>query len=158
MGAVPDANGPEDTSKDRDDTPPWLSHQRDVLRATFDQDADAYDRSRPVAPDAVFDEVVQRASLSVGSTVVEIGPGTGQATRHLAARGLQVVAVELGPHLAERARANLAAFPDVRVVTASFESWEPGTASFDAVFACNSFHWIDRDSRFVKAANVLRPG
>jgi SAM-dependent methyltransferase len=158
MGGVPDANGPEDVSTDRDVTPPWESDQRDVLRATFDQDAEAYDRSRPVAPDDVFDEVMQRASLSAGSTVVEIGPGTGQATRHLAARGLQVVAVELGPHLAERARANLAAFPNVSVVTASFESWDPGTACFDTVFACNSFHWIDRDIRFVKAATVLRPG
>ena len=80
MGGVPDANGPEDVSTDRDVTPPWESDQRDVLRATFDQDAEAYDRSRPVAPDDVFDEVMQRASLSAGSTVVEIGPGTGQAT------------------------------------------------------------------------------
>src|ERR1700674_3289166 len=139
MGGVPDANGPEDVSTDRDVTPPWESDQRDVLRATFDQGAEAYDRSRPVAPDDVFDEVMQRASLSAGSTVVEIGPGTGQATRHLAARGLDVVAVELGPHLAERARANLAAFPQVSVVTASFESWDPGAARFDGVFACNSF-------------------
>src|SRR4029079_10585510 len=158
MGEFPDANGPEDVSTDRDVTPPWESDQRGVLRATFDEDAEGYDRSRPVAPAEVFDEVMRRASLSAGSTVVEIGPGTGQATRQLAARGLQVVAVELGPHLAERARGNLAAFPNVRVVTASFESWDPGAARFDTVFACNSFHWIDRDVRFVKAATVLRPG
>ena len=80
-----DANGPEDVATDRDVTPPWESDQRDVLRTTFDQDAEAYDRSRPVAPDDVFDEVMQRASLSAGSTVVEIETGTGQATRHLAA-------------------------------------------------------------------------
>lgn len=158
MGRTADASEPEDGSTDRDATPPWEGDQREVLRATFDQDADAYDRSRPVAPDDVFDELVQRASLRAGSTVVEIGPGTGQATRHLAARGLRVVAVELGPHLAERARTNLAAVPSVSVVTASFESWDPGTARFDAVVACNSFHWIDRDVRFVKAAGVLRPG
>jgi SAM-dependent methyltransferase len=158
MGGIRDANEREDLSTDRDVTPPWESDQRDVLRATFDQDAEAYDRSRPVAPGDVFDEVMQRASLSAGSTVVEIGPGTGQATRHLAARGLDVVAVELGPHLAERARANLAAFPQVSVVTASFESWDPGAARFDGVFACNSFHWIDPDIRFAKAAAVLRRG
>ena len=110
MGGIPDANDRNHVSTDRDATPPWEGDQRDALRATFDQDADAYDRSRPVAPDDVFDEVMRRASWSAGSTVVEIGPGTGQATRHLAARGLDVVAVELGPHLAERARANLAAF------------------------------------------------
>ena len=89
--------------------------------------------------------------------VVEIGPGTGQATRQLAARGLQVVAVELGPQLAERARGNLAAFPHVDIVTASFETWDPGSARFDAVFACNSFHWIDPVIRFAKAAAVLPP-
>src|SRR3954471_24531341 len=87
--------------------------------ATFDQDAEAYDRSRPVTPDDVFDEALRLASLDPGSIVVEIGPGTGQATRQLAARGLQVVAVELGPQLAERARRNLAAFPHVDIVTAS---------------------------------------
>ena len=46
--------------------PPWESDQREVLRATFDQDAEAYDRSRPVAPGDVFDEVMQLASLSAG--------------------------------------------------------------------------------------------
>ena len=95
MVEAQDANEPEDGAE-RDVTPPWESDQREVLRATFDQDAEAYDRSRPVAPDDVFDEALRLASLAPGSMVVEIGPGTGQATRQLAARGLQVVAVELG--------------------------------------------------------------
>jgi protein-L-isoaspartate O-methyltransferase len=103
----------------------WTSDQREALRATFDQHAEAYDRSRPVAPDDVFDEALRLTSLAPGSIVLEIGPGTGQATRQLAARGLQVVAVELGPQLAERARANLAGFPHVDIVTASFETWDP---------------------------------
>jgi SAM-dependent methyltransferase len=38
----------------------------------------------------------------------------------------------------------------------SFEAWVPGDATFDAVFACNSFHWVDPDVRFVKAAAVLK--
>ena len=157
MVEAQDANEPEDGAE-RDVTPPWESDQREVLRATFDQDAEAYDRSRPVAPDDVFDEALRLASLAPGSMVVEIGPGTGQATRQLAARGLQVVAVELGLQLAERARRNLAAFPHVDIVTASFETWNPGRARFDAVFACNSFHWIDPVIRFAKAAAVLRAG
>ena len=157
MVEAQDANEPEDVAE-RDVTPPWETDQREALRATFDHDAEAYDRSRPVAPVDVFDEALRLALLPSGSMVLEIGPGTGQATRQLAARGLQVVAVELGPQLAERARANLAGFPHVDIVTASFETWDPGRARFDAVFACNSFHWIDPDIRFAKAAAVLRPG
>src|SRR5207244_6782253 len=96
--------------------PPWHS-ERDALRVTFDEDARAYDRSRPVAPSYVFDDVVDLAGLQPGSAVVEVGPGTGQATRPLAERGLRVLALEIGPQLAARARENLAAFADVEVAT-----------------------------------------
>ena len=40
--------------------------------------------------------------------MVEIGPGTGQATRDLLARGAHVVAVEPGADLAAHLRADLA--------------------------------------------------
>lgn len=136
--------------------PRWETDSRQALRATFDDDAEAYDRSRPVAPAAVFDEAMRRAELAPGCSVVEIGPGTGQATRLLAERGLRVVGLELGTHLAGKARSNLARFPKVTVLTTSFEEWEPGGERFDAVFACNSFHWIDPTTRFTKAAQLLR--
>lgn len=138
-------------------TEPWETDQREPFRVRFDEDPDAYDRTRPVAPDYVFDDAVQLARLEPGSSVVEIGPGTGQATRPLAERGLRIVAVELGPRLAERARQNLAEYSDVTVVSSSFEAWNPDDATFDTVFACNSFHWVDPEVRFVKAAAVLNP-
>jgi SAM-dependent methyltransferase len=123
---------------------PWETDQRTVFRVRFGEDADAYDRTRPVAPDTVFDEIVRLAGWEPGSAVVEIGPGTGQATRPLAQRGLRVVAVEIDPRLAARARENLAGFSDIAVVTSSFEQWAVGRATFDGVLACNSFHfWWD---------------
>jgi SAM-dependent methyltransferase len=135
----------------------WTPAERAVYRATFDDDPDAYERTRPVAPAAVFDEFAALAQLHAGSKVLEIGPGTGQATRPLAARGFRVLALELGPRLAERARQNLADLADVEVVTTSFEAWSPRDQRFDAVFACNSFHWIDPEVRFVRAAAALEP-
>lgn len=51
----------------RANQPGWETDQRDALRTTFDEDADAYARSRPVAPGVVFDEAVQRAALAPGS-------------------------------------------------------------------------------------------
>jgi protein-L-isoaspartate O-methyltransferase len=125
-----------------------------MFRSTFDEDALAYDRARPVAPGYVFDDLVARGGSRPGSSVVEIGPGTGQATRPLAERGLRIVALELGPHLADRARQNLVRFADVELVTTSYEAWDPGSARFDAVFACNSFHWVDPAIRFHKSAAV----
>ena len=63
-------------------------------------------------------ELVEQAGVGAGDLVVEIGAGTGVLTEALARRAGRVVAVEYDPRLAERARARLAGFRNVRVVTA----------------------------------------
>ena len=136
---------------------PWEIGQRGEFRSRFGEDVDAYDRTRPVPPAEVFDDVVELAGLAPGSTVVEIGPGTGQATRGLAMRGLRVLALEIDARLAARATRNLTGLPQATVRTTSFEAWERPDERFDAVFACNSFHWIEPAVRFRKAAAVLGP-
>jgi Ribosomal RNA adenine dimethylase len=61
------------------------------------------------------DDIVRLAGLTPGLTVVEIGSGTGQATRPLAEHHLRILALELDPRLADRARHNLGAFPALRI-------------------------------------------
>ena len=41
---------------------------------------------------------------------------------------------------------------------ATFEDWEPGGRTFDAVTAGQAWHWIDPVAGAAKAARVLRPG
>ena len=132
--------------------------QRHVRRATFDEGAEGYDDARPVAPQEVFDNLVELAALKPGARVLEIGCGTGQATRPLAERGFSILAVELGANLAELARRKLAEYPEVQIVTSSFEDWDPEDELFDAVVSFNAFHWIDPDIRFSKPASVLKTG
>ena len=131
---------------------------RERLRGTFEEVAELYDRARPTYPPAVFDDLVELARLPEGGRVLEVGPGTGKATVDLAARGFEIVAVELGPELAAVARRNLAPFPRAEVVTADFEEWEPGRAGFDAVVAFTAFHWLSQERRFAKPAALLRRG
>jgi SAM-dependent methyltransferase len=128
------------------------------LRTTFDDAPELYDRTRPVAPAELFDDLVELAGLARGSHVLEIGCGTGQATLPLAERGLEVVGVELGAGLAAFARRKLARFPSVRIVTSSFEAWDAGDERFDAVVSVNAFHWIEPDVRYAKTAALLRDG
>ncbi|MDQ3751783.1 MAG: class I SAM-dependent methyltransferase [Actinomycetota bacterium] len=130
---------------------------RDRLKKTFDEDAALYDSIRPGYPDRLFDDLVEGAGLHPGTRVLEVGCGTGQATVPLAKRGLGVVCVEVGDALAAVARENLAAYPQVEVVTAPFEDWDPGGSSFDLVLAATSWHWIDPEVRCSRAAAALRP-
>jgi len=90
--------------------------------------------------------------------VLEIGCGTGQATRPLARLGATIVAVELSAGAAAVARHNLADFPAVTVEVGAFEDWTPPAEPFDLVIAATAFHWIDPAVRCTRTADVLRPG
>jgi SAM-dependent methyltransferase len=79
-----------------------------ALRGGFGADAAVYQRTRPVCPPALFDDLMRLAGLAPGDRVLEIAPGTGQATVPLAERGLAVTAVELDPALAALAGTRLA--------------------------------------------------
>ncbi|MBA2700778.1 MAG: class I SAM-dependent methyltransferase, partial [Chloroflexi bacterium] len=128
------------------------------LRHTFETVAREYDRTRPGYPPALFDDLAELAGLRSGSRVLEIGCGTGQATRALAERGYSVVAIELGAELAALARRKLAAFPKVEIEVAAFEGWPLPAEPFDAVIAATAFHWIEPAVRVRKAAEALRHG
>jgi SAM-dependent methyltransferase len=79
-------------------------HERQRRRLRFDEAADTYARLRPGYPDRLFDDLWDLADLRAPQ-VLEIGCGTGQATLSLLLRGASVFAVELGPSLANLARA-----------------------------------------------------
>ena len=134
----------------------------DDLRAVFDEDAALYDRARPGYPAELMEDLRSFAELGPGSTVIEIGPGTGQATLPLAASGAAVTAVELGSSMAARLRDNVVrAGSDggpVDVVVAAFEEWPLPNHLFDAVVSFTAWHWLDPEVRPAKVAAALRRG
>ena len=128
---------------------------RETLRRTFGRVPELYDRARPTYPAVVFDDLAELARLDRAARVLEIGPGTGQATAELVRRGYDVTGVELSPELAEIARRNV---PEAEIAVADFETWEPERDDFDAVVAFTAFHWLAPDVRFAKPARLLRDG
>ena len=132
---------------------------RHRLKRTFDTVAERYDHARPSYPRALLDRLVAASAIRAGDHLLEIGCGTGIATRPLAARGFDITCVELGPELAAVATRNLADLEDVRVVNAAFETWTPPTEErFALVFAATAWHWLDPDVRYRRAFELLRPG
>ena len=125
---------------------------RQRLRTTFEEVPELYDRARPLYPEQILDDLAALARLPEGARIVEIGCGTGQATLPLAQRGYAVTCVELGERLAAYTRRKLDAFPEVKLVNESFETWMPREVGFDAVVAFTAFHWIDPELRYEKSA------
>ena len=127
-------------------------------RLAFDQVADVYRSARPGYPEALIEDVVSFAALKQDDRVLEIGCGTGQATKSFARRGVFIVAIDPGPEMIRAARGSLADVPNVEFVEATFEAWPATRGEFRLIVAAQSWHWVAHEVRFVKAAEVLSPG
>jgi len=129
-------------------------------RFVYGEVAELYDRARPGYPDELIEDVV-RAAGAPAPRALEAGAGTGKATVAFARRGLRIVALEPNADMAAIASDVCATYPDVDVVVATFEQWQPPAAvagSFDLVAAAQSWHWLAPDLRCTKSAALLRPG
>ncbi|MFI6333644.1 class I SAM-dependent methyltransferase [Streptomyces sp. NPDC050535] len=129
-----------------------------MLRDTFDEVAEVYDRARPAYPAPLVEALIRGAGLTPDSRVLEVGPGTGQLTVPLARLGCRITAVELGPALAAVTRRKLRPFPNARVELSAFEEWSLPTEPFDLVVSATAFHWIDPAVRVPRATAALALG
>ena len=128
--------------------------QPDDVRLSFNEAVEIYDRVRPSYPAELFDALFQM--LPTQPEIVEVGPGTGQATKDLLARGASVLAIEIGPATATRLRSNLPS-DRLRVGVGDFEVMEIAPGQTDAVFSATAYHWISREAQTDRPAAILRP-
>ena len=125
--------------------------------ASFDLDPAGYAAGRPGYPAVVFEVLVERCGLGPGASVIEIGPGTGQATAELLRRGATVHAIEPGAALAEHLVAEHGG-EALTVTVSPFEEADVAEGTADLVVAATSFHWVDTEIGMEKVLSALRPG
>jgi SAM-dependent methyltransferase len=128
------------------------------LGRLFNEVPELYDRVRPTYPDDIFADLATITGLSNQSSVLEVGCGTGQATRTLATLGCHVTAVEPGSGMAALARQRTAGFSNVIVEESTFEDWDDKGRRFDVLLAASSWHWVDPSIGWRRAHDVLDPG
>lgn len=129
-----------------------------ALRRTFNSNAALYHSMRPRYPELLFDTLSAETQLSDDARLLEIGSGTGQATESLAKRNYEITAVELGANLAELGRKALKNYPNVHIITSSFEEIELESESYDLIYSATAFHWIKPEFQFRKPHRLLKNG
>jgi SAM-dependent methyltransferase len=113
--------------------------------------ADLYDRYRPSYPDELIADLA--ALVPAGGHVLDIGTGTGKASRLLVARGVDVLGVEIDAKMAEVARGH-----GVPVEVSGFEAWDDRGRTFDLVVSAQAWHWVQPGPGAAKVGRLLRPG
>ena len=128
-------------------------------RLVFGEVAELYEAKRPTYPEALVDDLAAwAADGSPPPRALEVGAGTGKATRLVAARGVTVVAVEPSAEMAQVARRTTAATGLVEVIEADFEGVDFGGRRFPLVYAGQAWHWIDQPAGYARARSALEQG
>jgi SAM-dependent methyltransferase len=121
----------------------------------FDRAAATYERARPDYPVAALRFLGRVLPIRRGTTVVDLGSGTGKLTRLLAPLGAARVAVEPTPGMR---RVFLETVPEVAVVDGTAEKMPLPTGFADAVVSAQAFHWFRPRPALREIRRVLRPG
>jgi SAM-dependent methyltransferase len=121
-------------------------HRQRERADSFGAAANEYDRHRPEYPTRLIDDLV----ASGAENALDVGAGTGIASHQLASRGVDVLALEPDPRMAE-----VAAGKGIPTQIAKFEEWDAAGQTFDLVMFAQSFHWVDPDVALAKVRRLL---
>ncbi len=118
----------------------------------FSTQTQAYATSRPSYPQALFDDLAERAPAC--DNAWDVACGTGQATAGLSKVFANVTATDASA----KQIANARPLPGVAYRVGSAEDSDLAAASTDLVCIAQALHWLDTPRFYAEAKRVLRPG
>ena len=130
------------------------------FRKIFDDKVppDEFDKWRTRYCDELFADVIECSKLDSGKTVLEIGPGTGQATEPILNSGCSYMAIELGENFTENMNNKFGLYDNFQIVNADFETYDFGNRKFDLIYSAATIQWIPEEVAFSKAYELLKSG
>ncbi|HLY28178.1 MAG TPA: class I SAM-dependent methyltransferase [Aggregatilineales bacterium] len=118
--------------------------------------AQHYDQYRPAPPKIILDILTQLARVERPHCVVDIGSGTGLATRLWADRAGEVIGIE--PSADMRREAESRPLSNVRYQHGLSTQTGLGDSVADIVTVSQALHWMEPVGTFAEVARILRPG
>lgn len=126
------------------------------FRKVFDSIPEQFDEWRPRYCDELFNDLIEYANIGPGKNVLEIGPGTGQATEPILKTGCSYQAIELGENFTEFMINRFGSYEKFQIINADFETYDFKDTKFDLVYSAAAFQWIPEKIGYPKAYNLIK--
>ena len=88
--------------------------------------------------------------------VLELGPGTGQATDPILDTGCDYNAIELGENLYNMMKRKYGNYRNFRIVNDDFITYDFGNQKFDMIYSAATIQWIPEEIAFSKTFDLLK--
>ena len=128
------------------------------FRKVFDTIPEQFDKYRPRYCAELFFDLIEYAGIGPEKTVLELGPGTGQATDPILNTGCDYHAIELGEHLADMMKRKYGELPNFHIVNDDFITHDYRGQRFDLIYSAATIQWIPEEIAFTKTFELLKPG
>lgn len=128
------------------------------LNQTFDKAAELYEKYRNCYVPEIYDDIFSYCRIAADDRLIEVGIGTGHATKPFLDTGAYVTAVEYGENLADLCREKFKSYPNFSVITSKFEECDIPDSSAELVYSASAFHWIPEEAGYSKVYSILKPG
>jgi Dimethyladenosine transferase (rRNA methylation) len=127
-------------------------------RTHFDEIVANYDRTRLEYPANLISDIFNYAHADNSKKALEIGAGTGKATKSFLDAGYDVTAVEIGSNMAGFLKERFRQYQNLDVINDSFEKIPLENDKYDLIYAASAFHWVDAEIGCPKALRLLKCG
>lgn len=128
------------------------------FRKVFDTIPEQFDQYRPRYCAELFADLIAYAKLCPGKSVLELGPGTGQATDPILNTGCDYNAIELGENLYKMMKRKYGRHSNFSIVNGDFITHDFAGQKFDMIYSASTIQWIPEKIAFSKTFDLLKPG
>ena len=125
------------------------------FRKTFDKIPESFDKYRPRYCKELFQELEMVCGLNSEKKVLEIGPGTGQATGTILMTGCDYTGIELGENFTSFMKDKFGHIHNFHIVNADFETYNFNENIYDLVYSAATIQWIPEKIAFTKIYKML---
>ena len=128
------------------------------FRKIFDTIPEQFERYRPRYSAELFAALIEYAEIAPGKSVLELGPGTGQATDPVLRTGCDYHAIELGENFCAMMKRKYAHLPNFHLIHGDFITHDFGEQTLDMIYSAATIQWIPEEIAFKKTFALLKPG
>lgn len=129
-----------------------------AFEKTFDNSSTDYEQSRPVYVKEIYEDMFRYKPIDSDSYVLEIGVGTGKATRLILDTQCHLIGIEPGEQLAVLAQEKYRSYANFSLYHQTLQDFAGSDQSFDLIYAATAFHWISEEYGYPRVYRLLKPG